>query len=145
MFWTCLSACPSVCLSHSWHLFSVHFSRRGTLPAWQYLYHVKARASNGNNLSRFIIPREKGILFSVCLSLRLFGTLFSHFVGVTPPTFFITHKQNLYHLKAGCLECVMGVRCSVPPPKFWRDRSLKTAQNHIPIFRASQIKEFWAQ
>ena len=58
-----------------------------------------------------IIPREKGILFSVCLSVRLTvcpGRFFSHFVRVAPPTVFITHKPNLYHLKAGCLECVMG-------------------------------------
>ena len=31
------------------HHFSVHFSRRGTVPADQYLYHVKAHRSNGNN------------------------------------------------------------------------------------------------
>ena len=64
---------------------------------------------------RLIIPREKGILLSVCLSVRLSETLFFHFVRVTP-TVFITHKLNLYHLKAGCVECVMwGVRFSVPP------------------------------
>ena len=60
-----------------------------------------------------IIPREKGILFSVCLSVCP-GRFFSHFVRVTPPIIFITHKPNLYHLKAGCLECVMGIRFSVP-------------------------------
>ena len=38
----------SVCPTHGHH-FSVHFSRRGTLPADQYLYHVKAHRSNGNN------------------------------------------------------------------------------------------------
>ena len=32
----------------------------------------------------------------------------------------ITHKPNLYHLKAGCLECVMGggVSFFVPPQNF---------------------------
>ena len=33
----------------SWASLSVHFSRRGTLLAGQYLYHVKAHASNGSN------------------------------------------------------------------------------------------------
>ena len=76
-------------------------------------------------------PVKRGYCFRfVCLSIRPSGTLFSHFVRVTPPTVFITHKQNLYHLEAGCLECVMGVSCSLPP-KFRRNRSLKTAQNHI--------------
>ena len=37
------------------------------------------------------IPREKGILFSVCLS----GTLFCHFVRLTRTTVFITlHTQT---------------------------------------------------
>ena len=66
-----------------------------------------------------ITPRKKGILFSVCLSVRLTvcpGRFFSHFVRVTPPTVFITHKQNLYHRKAECLECVMeGVSFFVSP------------------------------
>ena len=37
---------------------------------------------------------------------------------------------GLYHLKAGCLECVMGGSVFPHPSKFRRDRSLKTAQNH---------------
>ena len=41
-----------------------------------------------------IIPREKGILFAVDLSVCP-GCLYSNFVRVTPPTVFITHKQNL--------------------------------------------------
>ena len=81
-----------------------------------------------------IIPRTRGYCFHfVCLSVRLSvcpGRFFSHFVGVTPPTVFITHKSNLYHLKAGCLECVMGGSVFSYPPKFRRNRSLKTAQNH---------------
>ena len=55
-------------------------------------------------------PSWKGdIVFglSVCPSVCP-GRSFSHFVRVTPPTVFTTHKPNLYHLKAGCLECVMG-------------------------------------
>ena len=43
MFWTCLS----VCHTH-WHYFSVHLFRRRTLSI--YMYHVKARGTNGNNL-----------------------------------------------------------------------------------------------
>ena len=84
-----------------------------------------------------VIPREKGILFSVCLSVCLSvrlsvcpGLSFFHFVRVTPPTVFITHKPNLYHLKAGCLECVMLGSVFSYPPKFRRNRPLKTAQNH---------------
>ena len=58
-------------------------------------------------------PWKGDIVFglSVCPSVRLSvcpGRFFSHFVRVTSPTVFITHKPNLYHLKAGCLECVMG-------------------------------------
>ena len=91
-----------------------------------------------NIVNIFVIPREKRILFSVCLSVRLYvrlsvslsGTLFSHFVRVTPPTVSITHKPNRNHLKAGCLECVRGVSFSAAPPKYWRNRSLETAQNH---------------
>ena len=60
MFWTCLSVCLSVCPSvrlsvrlsvchaHGYH-FSVHFFQRQTVPAGQYLYHVKAHPSNCNN------------------------------------------------------------------------------------------------
>ena len=52
MFWASLSVRPSVrlsvCPTHGHH-FSVHFSRRGTLLAGQYLYDVKANRSNGNN------------------------------------------------------------------------------------------------
>ena len=71
-------------------------------------------------MSLFIIIPVKGILFSVCLSVRLsvLVAFFSYFVRVTPHTVFITHKQNLCHLKAGCLEYV--IRGSVfpyhPPP-----------------------------
>ena len=53
-------------------------------------------------------------LQTVCICL---GKSLSHFVRVTPPTVFITHKQNLYHLKAGCLECVMGGSVFFVPPK----------------------------
>ena len=93
-------------------------------------------------------PWKGDIVFglSVCPSVRLSvcpGRFFSHFVGVTPPTVFITHKSNLYHLKAGCLECVMGGSVFSYPPKFRRNRSLKTVQNHKFIFSgASEVKEF---
>ena len=65
-------------------------------------------------------PWKGDIVFglSVWLSVRLSGTLFSHFVRVTPPTVFITHKSNLYHLKAGCLECVMGGQFFRTPQNF---------------------------
>ena len=56
----CLSVCPSVCPTHGHH-FSVHFSRRGTVLAGQYLYHVKAHRSNGNN---------KGSVFSCGQNFR---------------------------------------------------------------------------
>ena len=85
-----------------------------------------------------LFPVKRGYCFrfvclSVCLSVRLSvcpGRSFSHFVRVTPPTVFTTHKPNLYHLKAGCLECVMGGSVFSYRPKFRRNRSLKTAQNH---------------
>ena len=41
------------------HKLSVHFSRRGTLPAGQYLYHVKAHASNGSNKGSVFFVRPK--------------------------------------------------------------------------------------
>ena len=93
-------------------------------------------------------PHKKEMLFSVCLSDRLsvslYGTLFSHFVRVTPLTVFITHT-NLHHLKGWRLECVIrwGVRFSIPL-KFRPDRSLKTAQNHKLQFLARHnSKNFW--
>ena len=63
-------------------------------------------------------PRAKGIFCSVCLSVRPSvhpGNFISHFVREAPPTVFPSHYQNLYYLKAGCLEYVMGVRFSLPP------------------------------
>ena len=54
-----------------------------------------------------VIPRAK--LRDIVFGLS--GTLFSHFVRVTPAVFFYTK-----HMKAGCLECVMGNRFSLPPP-----------------------------
>ena len=60
-------------------------------------------------------PVKRGYCFRfVCPS----GTLFSHFVRVTPPIAFITHKQNLYHLQAGCLGCVMGGQFFRTPQNF---------------------------
>ena len=56
------------------------------------------------------------------------ATLFSHFVRGTPHTVFITHKPNLYHLKARCLKCVMTGSVFSYLPKFRRNRSLKTTQ-----------------
>ena len=80
---------------------------------------------------QYLSPVKWGYCFRfVCLSDRLSGTLFSHFLRLTP-TVFITHKPNLYHLKAGCLECVMeGGSVFSYPQKFRQIRFLKTAQNH---------------
>ena len=88
--------------------------------------------SAGISENTCLSPAKKGTCFRfVCLS----GTLFSQFVRETPPTVLITHKQNLYHLKAGCLECVMG--CS-----FFR-----TPQNfgEIGLWKRSKItySNFW--
>ena len=55
MFWASLSVRlsvrPSVCLFHSWApLFGTLFSKRnGASRLIEYLYHVKAHRSNGNN------------------------------------------------------------------------------------------------
>ena len=77
----------------------------------------------------YLSPMKSGYCFRfVCLSGTLFVLILCSYRF--SPTGFITHKQNLYHLKAGCLECVMGGSIFLFPPKFWRNRSLKTAQNH---------------
>ena len=101
---------------------------------YQVLQGLAFMHKHGKQVASCHYPPWKGdIVFglSLCPSVRP-GRFFSHFVRVTPSTVFITHKQNLYHLKAGCLVCVMGWRGPFfgAPPKFWRDRSLKTVQNH---------------
>ena len=93
--------------------------------------------------SHHYLPWKGGIVFrlSVCP-----GRFFSYFVGVTPPTVFITHKQNLYHLKAECLDCViMGDPFfrTFPPPKFWRDRSLKQPKITNSNFWRGTSQVFW--
>ena len=61
-----------------------------------------------------IMPREKGTLFSVCLSVR--DVFFSLFVRVTPPTVY-NHKQNLYHYESWVSEVSQGIRFPYPTHK----------------------------
>ena len=81
--------------------------------------HVNSRPSRGycvwKNAS-LLSPMKRDIVFG--LSVR---HVLSDFVRVSPPTVFITHKPNLYHLKAKCLECVMRGSRFPYPVKFWRD------------------------
>ena len=58
-----------MCASDISRKLSVHNSQRETLVAGQYLCHIKARVSNGNNYS----PSKGEILFWTCLSV--IGTL----------------------------------------------------------------------
>ena len=67
-----------------------------------------------------IIPVPRGYCFGYACP----GRFSSHFVRVIdiPSIVYITHKWNLYHLKPGCLACI--IRGSVfpyrgpPPPNF---------------------------
>ena len=89
----------------------------------------------------YLSPVKRGYCFRfVCLSVCP-GRSFSHFVRVTPPTVFITHTPNLYHLKAECLECVMGGPFFRTPKISAKYVSENGPKSQIPIFGASQVKE----
>ena len=59
--------------SDIWHTLAVHFSRRGTLLAGQYLYHVKTHPLNGNNTAcgrMLVYPFH--VLVTCCLIFECF-------------------------------------------------------------------------
>ena len=68
-------------------------------------------------------PWKRDIVFGLSVCPRPFFS----FCARNSSHSFLHTQTNLYHLKAGCLECVMGSRFALPP-KFRRSRSLKTAQ-----------------
>ena len=93
-----------------------------------------------NNTYFVIIPREKGILFSVCLSVCLSGTLFFSFCARNSSYSFHHTQTKPIPSESWMSGVCHGGSVFSYPPKFRRNRSLKTAQ--IPIFGASQVKEF---
>ena len=106
-----------------------------------YMYLMSIPVYNSLRDRSLVIPREKGILFSVCLSVCLSvcpsvclsvcpGRSFSHFVRVTPPTVFITQTKPIPSESWTVWTGSGGPFFRTPPPKFRRNRSLMTAQNH---------------